>query len=76
MVRVKLKAFVIPLILINLVVLTTFSTGNISNLKSFPKMSNPPMDSVIIDGVINASEWADADWKIDFYLDVDNPHYQ
>ncbi len=35
-------------------------------------MSNAPMSNVVIDGVINASEWVDADWEIDFYLDVDN----
>ena len=30
------------------------------------------MSNVVIDGIIGASEWVDADWKIDFYLDVDN----
>ncbi len=30
------------------------------------------MSSVVLDGAINASEWADADWNITFYLDVDN----
>ncbi|MHA2035825.1 MAG: hypothetical protein ACW98X_05290 [Promethearchaeota archaeon] len=35
-------------------------------------MSNAPMNNVVLDGAINASEWADADWNITFYLDVDN----
>ena len=45
-------------------------------LFSIYSIANPPMNNVVIDGVINENEWSGADWKIDFYLDVDNtPDY-
>ena len=53
-------------------ILSTFPSGIATSSNEFPKMSNAPMSNVVIDGVINASEWADADWEIIFYLDVDN----
>ena len=45
---------------------------SIRALDQLPKTSmSAPMDNVVIDGVINEAEWADRDWKIDFYLDID-----
>lgn len=39
-------------------------------------IANPPMNNVLIDGIIHENEWSDADWKVVFYLDVDNtPDY-
>lgn len=38
----------------------------------FPKTSSTaPMGNIVVDGVINEAEWADRDWKIEFYLDID-----
>ncbi|MFX1380522.1 MAG: hypothetical protein ACFFA4_15660 [Promethearchaeota archaeon] len=60
----KLKILIIPIIIINLMVCSIYS------------IANPPMNNVVIDGVINENEWSGADWKINFYLDVDNkPDY-
>jgi len=68
----KLRSLIFPLILLNLVNFSTFSSGIARGLNEFPKMSNAPMSNVVIDGVIKESEWEDADWEIDFYLNVDN----
>lgn len=60
----KLKNLVFPIIILNLMLFSIYTMGN------------PPMKNVLIDGDINADEWADADWKIPFYLNVDNnPDY-
>jgi len=60
----KLKNLVFPIIILNLMIFSIYSMGN------------PPMKNVLIDGEINVDEWADADWKIPFYLNVDNnPDY-
>lgn len=56
----KLKILIIPIITLILLLFSTYT------------IANPPMNNVVIDGVINESEWSGADWKIDFYLDVDN----
>jgi hypothetical protein len=38
-----------------------------------PKTSGTaPMQNVVIDGEINEAEWADRDWKIKFYLNIDD----
>jgi hypothetical protein len=38
----------------------------------FPKISGTaPMKDIVIDGVIDETEWADRDWKIEFYLNID-----
>ncbi|MFX0022574.1 MAG: hypothetical protein ACFE9S_09610, partial [Candidatus Hermodarchaeota archaeon] len=40
---------------------------------SVPKLSqSPPMENVVLDGIINETEWADRDWTILFNLDVDD----
>ncbi|MHA1933061.1 MAG: hypothetical protein ACW96X_10995 [Promethearchaeota archaeon] len=37
-----------------------------------PKTSgSAPMQNIVIDGAINEAEWADRDWKIKFYLNID-----
>ena len=72
MVQEKLRHFIFPLILFSLIIFSTFPTGITASSNEFLKTSNAPMSNVVIDGVINAAEWADADWEIDFYLDVDN----
>lgn len=60
----KLKVLVLPVILINLMILSVYSNAN------------PPMKNIVIDGTISPGEWDDADWIIPFYLDVDNtPDY-
>jgi len=60
----RLKILVIPLIIVNLL------------LFGINSIANPPMNNVVIDGIINENEWSGADWKINFYLDVDNtPDY-
>ncbi|MFX0049221.1 MAG: hypothetical protein ACFE8G_13830 [Candidatus Hermodarchaeota archaeon] len=56
----KSKILIIPIIILNLVLFSIYSAAN------------PPMNNVVIDGIINESEWSGADWKINFYLDVDN----
>ncbi|MFX1324787.1 MAG: hypothetical protein ACFE8N_07515 [Promethearchaeota archaeon] len=58
--NIKLKRLVIPIIFFTLMLNTIYS------------IANPPMNNVVIDGVINENEYNDADWKINFYLDVDN----
>ncbi|KKM87660.1 hypothetical protein LCGC14_1266620, partial [marine sediment metagenome] len=63
MVQKKLKRLIFPLILLNLVIFSTFPSGIAVSLNEVPKISNAPMSNVVIDGVINASEWADADWE-------------
>ena len=72
MVHKKLKCLILPLILLNLMLFSTLPSGIATSSNGDPKMSNAPMSGVVIDGVINVSEWADADWEIIFYLDVDN----
>ncbi|MHA1509153.1 MAG: hypothetical protein ACTSO6_10670, partial [Promethearchaeota archaeon] len=38
-----------------------------------PKTSgSEPMQNIVVDGVINEAEWADGDWKIKFYLNIDD----
>ena len=38
-----------------------------------PKMSGSlPMEGITIDGVINETEWEGLDWKVPFYLDIDD----
>ncbi len=58
--RNKLKFLFIPITVSTLFLFSIYS------------IANPPMNNVVIDGVINESEWMGNDWKIDFYLDVDN----
>ncbi|MHA1915413.1 MAG: hypothetical protein ACW97V_13715 [Promethearchaeota archaeon] len=50
--------------------LSIFPLGSLAQL---PKTSGTtPMQNVVIDGVINEAEWADKDWKIQFYLNIDD----
>ncbi|MFW9824743.1 MAG: hypothetical protein ACFFE4_17505, partial [Candidatus Thorarchaeota archaeon] len=53
--------------------LVFFGTLIVARADSAPKLSqSPPMESVVIDGIINETEWADRDWTILFNLDVDD----
>ena len=47
--QIKLKILIIPIILISLLLFSTYS------------IANPPMNNVVIDGVINENEWSAAD---------------
>jgi hypothetical protein len=58
------------MILFTLLIMT--SIVPINALGQIPKTSgSAPMKNIVIDGVINEAEWADRDWKIKFYLDID-----
>ncbi|MFX1376286.1 MAG: hypothetical protein ACFFA0_10765 [Promethearchaeota archaeon] len=62
--QIKLKNLVLLIIISNLMFFSIYS------------MANSDIEEVVIDGYINESEWANADWKIPFFLDVDNaPDY-
>lgn len=64
----KGKLLVLSLILINLFGVCILPGQSInSGLKSSSTMSD-----VIIDGNITKTEWANAEWNITFYLDIDN----
>jgi len=68
MLNKKLKIFIIPIILLNLVGIGIFST---TVRADFIKSSGTdPMKDVVIDGVINEDEWSDADWKVGIYLNI------
>ncbi len=68
--RKKEILMLFSLILLNIGI---FSRASIADLSNVPRTSNTGvMENVIIDGVINEDEWSDADWNIEFYLDLDN----
>ena len=49
------------------------SIFSINSLADVPKSSgSAPMENIVIDGVINEAEWADGDWKVGFYLNIDD----
>ena len=69
MVNQKLKTILLLFFLTILTSLSIFSSGISANV---PKTSgSAPMQSLVIDGVIQEAEWADRDWKIKFYLNID-----
>ncbi len=70
MLNKKFIGLIIPLILLNLSILGGFS---IVYRTDMPKISDTaPMKNMVMDGVIQESEWSDADWKVGFYLDIDD----
>jgi hypothetical protein len=69
MLKNQRRNLVILLILSCLLLISLYSLEANANL---PKTSNAsPMENIIIDGNINETEWSDADWKIEFYLNID-----
>lgn len=60
---------VILLILSGLLLISLYSLETNANP---PKTSNPlPMENIVLDGTINETEWSDADWEVEFYLNID-----
>ncbi|MHA2288317.1 MAG: hypothetical protein ACXABG_05980, partial [Promethearchaeota archaeon] len=65
----KQQFWIISAIILNMIL---FGTSIIPRANSALKLSlSPPMKNVVIDGNINATEWADRDWTISFFLDID-----
>ena len=49
------------------------SIFSITTVAQLPKTSGTtPMKDIVVDGVITEAEWADRDWKIQFYLNIDD----
>jgi hypothetical protein len=70
MVNKKFVSIVVPVILLNVIIIGSFSLGK--GVEG-PKMSGTaPMTNIIMDGIIDEDEWSDADWKVGFYLDIDD----
>ncbi|MHA2035131.1 MAG: hypothetical protein ACW98X_01780 [Promethearchaeota archaeon] len=62
--------WIIIVIILNIAI---FGSLLVPSTVSTPKLSQTaPMKNVIIDGIINETEWADRDWTISFFLDVDD----
>jgi len=58
----------------SLIIIFLISLGIISSVFSeeSPKtIGSLPMENINVDGTINEAEWADRDWKVKFYLDID-----
>ena len=59
------------LLLFILAFLLCLSMVSVSLSTTVPKTSgSAPMQNVVVDGVINEAEWTDRDWKVKFYLDI------
>ncbi|MHA2182840.1 MAG: hypothetical protein ACXAAH_15585, partial [Promethearchaeota archaeon] len=66
----KIKSIILLFLLTSLFSLSVFSFGISAQV---PKASGTtPMLGVVIDGVISETEWEDRDWKIQFYLNIDD----
>lgn len=69
MLKNQKRNLVILLILSCLLFISLYSLKANANL---PKTSDAsPMKNIVIDGNINETEWSDADWKVEFYLNID-----
>jgi len=66
------KNLIILLIISNLLLLSLLSLKTIETNAILPKPSNSPMQNIVIDGTINEAEWSDRDWKVEFYLNIDD----
>jgi len=67
-VKKKIISIIVPVILLNLIFI-----GGVGYGAAIPKMSGTtPMTGIVMDGVIYEDEWSDADWKVGFYLDIDD----
>ncbi len=61
------------IIVISILILMSLGLTPISLSAETPKMSGSlPMEGITIDGVINETEWEGLDWKVPFYLDIDD----
>jgi len=69
MVNRKLKTISLLFFLTILLCFSIFSFGASAQVPETSGTS--PMQNVVIDGDINEAEWADRDWKIPFYLNID-----
>ncbi|MFX1304695.1 MAG: hypothetical protein ACFE9X_15180 [Promethearchaeota archaeon] len=69
--KIKKQKFWISLsIILNMIFFGTLIVVRADNV---PKLSqSPPMENVVIDGIINETEWTNRDWTIFFYLDIDD----
>ena len=68
----KKQKFYTPIVMILFAFLMLMNVFPIITLGQLLETSgSTPMENVVIDGVINEAEWADKDWKIGFYLDID-----
>jgi len=66
----KLKTFLTLFFLAFLLCLSMFS---VSFAAQVPKTSgSAPMQNIVVDGIINEAEWTDGDWKVEFYLNIDD----
>jgi len=65
----KKKAILVFSVLVLMSIgLIAFSLSN-----ETPKSSSvAPMEGIVVDGTINEAEWEGRDWKIGFYLDIDD----
>ncbi len=69
MLKNQKKNLTLLLIVSCLLLISLYSLEANANL---PKISNPsPMKNIVIDGNINETEWSDKDWKVEFYLNID-----
>jgi len=56
-----------------MLVLMSIGLISLSLSNDFPKSSgSTPMEGVVIDGTITEAEWAGLDWKVPFFLDIDD----
>ena len=70
MVNQKVKSLVL---LFSLALLMGIGMISMSLSAPVPKTSgSAPMENIVVDGVINEAEWEDRDWKVKFYLDIDD----
>ncbi len=68
MINKKIVNLAIPIIFLNLIFI-----GGVSYGASLPRTSGTtPMTNIVMDGVIDEDEWSYADWKVGFYLDIDD----
>ncbi len=70
MVNQKFKTL---LLLFSLTFLSSLSMFSVNLSAQVPKSSgSAPMEDIVVDGVINEAEWSDRDWKVKFYLNIDD----
>lgn len=56
-----------------MLVLMSIGLTTLSLSSEIPKSSNSsPMEGIVVDGTITESEWEGRDWKVEFYLDIDD----
>ncbi|MFW9823860.1 MAG: hypothetical protein ACFFE4_13030 [Candidatus Thorarchaeota archaeon] len=66
----NLRTWFYIVILVNVI---SFGSLPLAIADDVPKISQTaPMKKVVLDGIINETEWTDRDWTITFFLDVDD----